>query len=168
MLLNNYYAMLTAAAMGAGSAQIKDLWDVDYPVKVDLADLDLRPGAVLESATGGDGVVFGTGNTTPTMDNFKLSGSYVYSTGSNIAYTANGPVETENGLKYSITYTITNAYDYDLTVGEVGLIRKVYNSNNNGPLYIMVDRTALDTPITIPIGGVGQVVYTVNLNLPQK
>ena len=168
MLLNNYYAMLTAAAMGAGSAQIKDLWDIDYPVKVDLADLDLRPGAVLTKVDGGDGVVFGTGNAPPAMDAFNFSGYHIYSTGNNISYVAKEPVYTENGLEYSVTYTITNAYDYALTVGEVGMIRKVYNSDNGGFLYILVECTALDKPISIPPGGVGQVVYTVNLNLPQN
>lgn len=166
MLLNNYYALLTASVFGAGSAQIKDYWDIDYPVRAEFADLDLRPGAVLTEITGGDGVIFGTGNTAPTLGDFVLSGNIFYRTGNNIAYTSEGPTETENGLKYTTTYTIDNDTGENLTIGEVGMIRKVYNSENGGPLYILVERTALDEPITIPAGGVGQVVYAVELNTP--
>lgn len=166
MLLNNYYALLTVAAFGEGSAQITDYWDIKYPVRAEFADLDLRPGRVLESITGGDGVIFGTGTTAPSIEDFALSGSIVYNSDNNISFTTEGPIETENGLKYTATYTITNVFDYDLTIGEVGMIRKVYNSDNGGPLYILAERTVFDTPITIPTGGVGQVVYTVHLSAP--
>jgi hypothetical protein len=166
MLLNNYYALLTAAAFGEGSAQITDYWDIKYPVRAEFADLDLRPGRVLESITGGDGVIFGTGTTAPSIEDSALSGSIVYNSDNNISFTTEGPIETENGLKYTATYTITNINDYALTIGEVGMIRKVYNSKLNGPLYILVERTALDEPIVISAGGVGRVVYTINLSVP--
>lgn len=105
------------------------------------------------------GVVFGTGDTAPTFDDYKLSGSIV------TAINAGASVETtfdDDGCTFVGTYNISNTGSEEITIKEVGLIlRSAYNNS-----AILVERTVLDTPLTIPAGGIGQVVYTIRMDYP--
>ena len=60
----------------------------------------------------------------------------------------------------SAVLTITNNNATDITIGEVGI---VYQGSNTAAL---LERTVLDSPITIPAGGVSQITYTIRMNYP--
>lgn len=117
----------------------------------------------------GRGVFFGTGNVSPTIDDYKLSGDVIQ----NITYSSmDNSTFAEDGSNYvlSRTYTITNNNETDITIGEVGYFGESYyrgpNSNNYTHIFYLLERTALESPITIPAGGVGQVTYTIQMNYP--
>lgn len=114
------------------------------------------------------GVVFGTGNTPPTTEDITLSGEPVNGFTSSMVVSE---IYGDNYIEVTGTYTITNNNDNEITIGEVALfgqissqLQQYYDTYNYYP--IMFERTALENPITIPAGGVGQITYTVRTNLP--
>ena len=111
------------------------------------------------------GVVFGTGNTPPAIDNTTLSGNLI----SGFSYSKNVTTERgDGGVTFTALYTVTNNNAEAITISEVAIIANLteYNTSPDTHLKALVERTVLDTPVTIPAGGVGQVVYTITLNLP--
>ena len=108
------------------------------------------------------GILIGTGTTPPTLDDYKME-SQIQS-GMNAS---NSRGFDENGNPYTII-TLTNATDKAITVGEVGVVTSgYYNAGSSGSKHILVDRTVLDTPLTIEPGGVGQITYTIRMNYPE-
>ena len=106
------------------------------------------------------GVVFGTGNTPPTVNDYKISGTEF------TAFTASASVSnqfTTNGLETTATFMLTNTGTSDVTIKEVALYGGSYRSSTNYTKFL-IDRTLLDSPVTIPAGGVGQVIYTICMN----
>lgn len=116
----------------------------------------------ITSYTGNGGVIFGTGNTAPSYGDYALSGAVV----SGITVTANVTPDPAN-LAITGVYTIVNNNTDPVTIGEIGLL----SSSTNMSAYertnrLLVEHTALDSPITIPAGGMGRVTYTISLNVP--
>jgi hypothetical protein len=110
------------------------------------------------------GVVFGTGTTPPTKDDYKLSGTllttFSYSAGVSYEY-------DDTGTTIRAIYTITNTGSNDITIGEIGLMSNMYDASSQvASRKGFIERTVLDTPVTIPAGGIGQVVYTIRINYP--
>ena len=110
------------------------------------------------------GVIFGNGDTPPTQEDYKLSGDIV----SGFTYSAAiSKASTDSGNSITATYTITNTSASEIVIKEVGVVSVFRSSNYSRLEYIgLLDRTVLDTPVTIPAGGVGQVVYTITFNYP--
>ena len=109
------------------------------------------------------GVLFGTGDTPASLDDYKLAGDIIQNIAASISKTYSYS-EAQPSLK--AVYTITNNNAAAITIKEVALnVRYTYNSNGSVSGCV-IDRTVLDTPVTIPAGGVGQVEYTITLNLP--
>ena len=104
----------------------------------------------------GCGVIFGDGNTPPTENDYFLSGNAI-----NTLTVACGVTTSEEDGKIVVTgtFTITNISDADITIREVGTFGCGYNGNS--PIAILIDREVLDTPLAIPAGGIGQVVYKI-------
>lgn len=113
------------------------------------------------------GYIFGTGNVAPTVDDFKLSGDMINS--SKIAVTQLSTfARADDTIQYTVEYTIANNADQAITIGEVGLVDYFHYAQGSGSSYqyyypMLVERTALENPITIEAGGVGKVTYTVEL-----
>ena len=109
------------------------------------------------------GVLFGTGDTPASLDDYKLAGDMIQNIAASIHKTYSYS-EAQPNLK--ALYTITNNNEAAITIKEVALnVQYTYNSNGNISGCV-IDRTVLDTPVTIPAGGIGQVEYTITFNLP--
>lgn len=116
--------------------------------------------------------IFGTGNASPTVNDYKLSGEVIKGLSSSNVTTTK-VFERVNGVNRLITtYTISNTLGKDITIGEIGIMSSIVvyyliQSMNNGGsscrLPILLERTALDEPITIPAGGIGRVTYTLEM-----
>lgn len=116
----------------------------------------------------GYGIVFGSGNAPATIDDYKLSGDPI--SGITNSYTKESTFAENGSLgDISIVYTITNNNETDITIGEIGYFTENYVQMANGKMRHVAylwERTALESPITIPAGGVGQVEYTIRMNYP--
>lgn len=112
------------------------------------------------------GVIFGTGNANPTINDYKLSGDLV----KNVSVAAyKTTTENPDGSEiYEATYTLNNNGNESVTIGEVGLCYKAHNTayGSSGGGYALFERTTLESPITIEAGGVGQITYTIRMNYP--
>lgn len=110
------------------------------------------------------GVAFGTGNTPPTADDYNLTGNVISSLSGSYAQNVNAD---EDSTTLTIVYTLTNTGTADVTIGEIGMFNQGYNRTDVAyKSTYMLERTALDEPVTIPAGGVGKVTYTIRLNYP--
>lgn len=121
------------------------------------------------------GVSFGTGTTPVTPTDYKLSGEPILGLSSSNVTVGTTYEHNDDYMKMTVTYTINNTTGADITIGEIGIWNciKSYkdSSNTNYSDYwryepILVDRVVLDSPVTIPSTGVGQVVYEVQLDFP--
>lgn len=120
-------------------------------------------------SSGAAGVVFGTGNRTPSIDDYTLSGDLIEGlTSSNLTKVL---TTTEDDGRCSVVaeYTISNTTGADITIGEIGLVcnmsHKLASSTTKYSAYLL-ERTALEAPVTIPAGGIGRVTYTITMNDP--
>lgn len=109
------------------------------------------------------GVVLGTGTTQPTIDDYCLSGNLITNISCIAAVSNAGDAD---GVTTTAVYTVTNTSSEDITIGEIGIIASYRSSQNSQTYKLLLERTVLDAPITIPAGGVGQVTYTIRFNYP--
>lgn len=105
------------------------------------------------------GVIFGTGTTPPTMDDYKLSGEIIKTLVSSASCVTS---VDDDGITVTTTYTLTNTSDKEITIGEIAAFTAAGSTTNS----VMMDRTVLDTPVTIEPGGVGQITYSIRMNYP--
>ena len=169
MFTNNFWSALAQNMIGAvKSASIKNVSGAlitinnaagsflpffisGYDYKVDLSKINTS-----YNMSSRGGVIFGNGDTPATAEDYKLAGNII----TGITASAALARSFNDGMAQIVaTYTITASSE--VTIKEIAAFA---SSGSNG-IY-MVDRTVLDTPVTIPAGGVGQVVYTITFNYP--
>lgn len=138
-----------------------------YDTSLSMYMMQLSQLTRLCTSKGADvGVSFGTGNTPTSFDDYTLSGDVV--TAISFTLVRSCGVD-DNGCTLTCIYTITNTENKDVTIGEVGIWGRYeyyYNNSNRKTVYPLIERTVLESPVTIPAGGVGQVTYTIRLNYP--
>lgn len=70
----------------------------------------------------------------------------------------------DDGAEKIWSYTMQNTSDADITIREIGKIGQFYSGNT--AYHVMVDRTVLDTPITIPAGETKVLSHSIRINYP--
>lgn len=111
------------------------------------------------------GFLFGDGTNPPSADDYKLAGADITLNLEKLSAEKTCGYNSETKKSY-ITYNfiMKNTSSADVTIREIGYYA-CYDGNAEN-LRVLLDRTLLDTPITIPAGSIGQVVYTINFNYP--
>ena len=106
-------------------------------------------------------VFMGTGSEPPTADDYCLSGKVIKGFTSSKSVTVE---EDDDGVAVTAVYTVTNTGSSDFTVSEVGTFGPTFDTSGySQSQFIMLDRTVLDSPVTVPAGGIGQVTYTIKI-----
>lgn len=125
----------------------------------------IRTKQVLSTATPTDssGIVIGTGNAAPTIEDYAFSGDIITTFAYSITQTF---ASDEDGAELTDVLTITNTGSADFTIREIGIVGNPSSSGNQKSM--LLERTVLDTPVTIPAGGVGQVTYTIRMDYPTE
>ncbi len=101
-------------------------------------------------------LMLGTGTTAPTANDYHLESPIT----TNLS--CDSVSVSRTSLTKTYTATFTNSGSSDITVTEVGFIvyiYYVYSSNNENSDHFLMDRTVLETPITIPAGESRTVTY---------
>ena len=172
MVTKNFYKMLaammttlqdfTATSFDGSTVTMNEYnWETRFEWNTLLSKLQT-------SANSSNGVVLGDGDTPPTFEDYTLAGNLI----SNFVFTAStSTLKTDDsGATIRALYTITNNNSKEITIKELCLIVNATQfssgSGLNAKNKIVLDRTVLDTPVTIPAGGIGQVEYTITLNYP--
>lgn len=112
-------------------------------------------------AGGSGGVAFGNGTAQPTKNDYTLSGS-IFNTVSVATKTSTSTVDG-NTVTVTKTYYLNNTGATDFTISEVA----TFASGAAVGCAAMIDRTLLDSPVTISSGGVGKIVYSVSMTIPE-
>ena len=118
--------------------------------------------ATLKPSINGTCIVVGDGDATPTINDYNLSGNSI--TG---IVSSTSTVRKPNGVEKR--FTVTNNNSNEIIIKEICYFSQGGWSSdigNTSGVTLLLDRTVLDTPVTIPAGGVGQVVYTITFNYP--
>lgn len=116
------------------------------------------------SDTSSDGVYIGTGDTEPTENDYCLK-SPITSGVTGSATKTNIYDSSTNTTKVRITITVTNNGSESITIKEVAKVVSFDTASAIGGVVtgnrraIMVDRTLLETPVTIPAGEAGVIFY---------
>lgn len=110
-------------------------------------------------------VIFGDGDVPVTIDDYKLSGNRITGISSTVNWSL---LEDTDGMLISATFTITNNNESEITIKEVGCLGAWIGTHTswNYASACLIERTVLDSPITIEPGGVGQLTYTIRMNYP--
>lgn len=174
MLLRNYYRNMASALIGQ-----KDTINVNYQGSKTLTCNDgVLYGFTYWGSSGSSafqwpyilglrksyteygGVIIGTGDTPPTIDDYCLSGDLI----TNFTYSSSATKTIDNNqASIRVLYTITNSGSDAFTIREIAL--KCGNTTGTSG-QCLVERTVLDTPVTIEPGGVGQITYTITFTYP--
>ena len=109
-----------------------------------------------------DGICIGSGTTTPTDDDYCMESKITGVTGRIVT---NAPLGGAGGYPMTIMVIVENTTDSAITISEVGCFAHTFIYNGSGiPLDlhpIMLDHSLLDTPVTIPAGETGLIIYTI-------
>lgn len=121
--------------------------------------------AKTETNVSDNGVAFGNGTAEPTIDDYALSGDHMTAYEATVVLTK---ALEDDHASITAQYTITNTGTEDFTISEVGLYAYDHASNASASYKaaVLLERTLLETPVTIPAGGVAQVTYTIRLDFP--
>lgn len=114
-------------------------------------------------STQGNGLVFGDGTTSPTLDDYQLSGTTHSSIG--LSTSVGVTYDCAGNVKKTAVCTITNNGTEEITISEMGYVGYIKQGTTSAYNHYLLDRTLLDSPITIPAGGVGQITYTIEFNI---
>lgn len=159
MLLRNYYSLRAYSLFSMSLGSVTPA-NGDNAVSYGSPNIKSIMQTRQTSYTSGAGVVFGTGDTTPTADDIKLSGSLVTTFTSSYSQTTG---IDDQGPYVRTLYTLTNTGSAAVTIKEIGLLAQAASS-----VYVLVERTVLDKPVTIAGSkGVGQIEYIVHYDTPK-
>lgn len=176
MLLDNYYTLLYNTLL-VDNTKLMTNWDgikvvcTSYNAEMIRFSVDASryPSmhrqfpAVVESPYYG-GVILGTGDTPVASTDYWLE-NYI---SADIVTMTNESVNTfwdDSGKTIMGMYTLTNNTDSDVVIKEVGLVcwpdgRNIGDSTQY-VWRILVDRTVLQNPITVPANGTARMVYAI-------
>ena len=174
MLTKNFYNQMMATISGKkiysglvipdgtvqdaarGSGPVSKMFDSMY----DLAIGDVP------TSTSFTGVRIGTGVTPATIDDHTLES--VITSGMSVANQQTVSVTQENGFVAAYaTYSVTNTGKMPVAISEIGLFCKGWFDSSAGQeVVILVDRTVLESPITINPGEAKPITYTIRFNYP--
>lgn len=160
MILLNYYKSVGIASLGNSSDILVKTNGTEYSVNPTQAlnGIEMATALGTPRTSYSEGTVFGNGDTPPALEDYKLSGNVI--TGISATAVVNCVYEA-NGITTTATYTITNNNSESVTIKEIGVCTNTSSTN-----YVLVERTVLESPVTIEPGGVGQVTYTIKMVYP--
>lgn len=178
MLLKNYYKAVSACMEGTGASSKvaymsyygEEVYSgfykngVNYltPTKTGDSYTASMSRIAITEATSLSGILLGTGDTPPTLDDNCLAGDIITTIATSVAVSFE---MEEDGVSLTSLCTITNSSSESITIREVGLFGKA-KASNYGSDAVLVERTVLDAPLTIEPGSVGQLTYIIKLNYP--
>lgn len=118
------------------------------------------------SSVSGDYVIaIGSGEDIPTEDDYNLSNRLTTGVSLNLTSQSSFAEETtrDPGKRYVIS--VTNTSQSNITITEIGLMKRYDYKNSSNSSYMLVDHTLLDTPLTLAPNESGTIIYELIYNL---
>ena len=115
------------------------------------------------------GVYFGTGSTPATVNDYRLESPIT--SGLSITNPKDLAIKNEgNTYTLSSSMIVTNTTDSDINIYEMGVFTPVMQAYDKAPTtsqsihYVLMERTVLSEPITVPAGESKLVTYKITFN----
>lgn len=170
MVNKNFKAILQAILLANGGNGVipitKPNGSTAY-LAADFSNNQVFPYAVPSASVSVDttinyrGIYIGSGDTPATENDYTLQN--FISSGINSTGTITHNVDANNNPYKAFTITLTNTTNSNITIKEVGYAISCYASNTfNGStsmIYMLIDRTVLETPLTVPANGTAILYY---------
>ena len=165
MLTKNFYSYIRSYF--SGNDTYATFTSTEGTIQTVPASASYPPFKVMNAwskSTTTTGVSFGTGTTLASVSDYalesRLTDSQInVSTPSAVSFSRDDAYD-----EYSVTFGVTNKTANDITISEIGLTAMPYFPSSGGNVYTLVDRTVLDTPVTISAGQSKQITYTIRFN----
>lgn len=165
----NGFVWTTGAELGTSLGGAPNSYNGDIGYWLNKGRVGAIPTTTKSSVTDATfGVYFGTGATPATKDDYTLespitSGMTVTNYGNtslvDFIYT-----EDEHGNQtFSVPYVLNNTSGAEINVYEIGVITPI--SSNGATVWpVLMERTVLPEPVTIPAGESRMITYSVHIN----
>lgn len=168
MITNNWYRWFAWNMYNGGSRKLYGMnydgvptlftaYNSSYVTRVFPGDADILKISISDNVSV-YGIVFGDGTVAPSPNDYKMSGNNINSSLEKLSTVKTATLDGDT-QHFSFVFTLRNNSSASLTISEVG-----WFGYANFPM--MLDRTLLATPVTIPAGEVGTVKYTISITLP--
>ena len=166
MLTNNFYKVLLTHMNTAGAVATCVKYDGTSASIMDPAYVlhGLRYVRCTAFEPGQYGIYFGTGTTPPAMSDYNLESPITDGTLSSSSTAAPQTGFEQEHARIYATHEVTNKGTSDVTITEVGVFSAVSTSSKN---LFMIDRTVLNTPITIPVGQSRSITVAIRFDYPE-
>lgn len=105
-------------------------------------------------------IIFGSGTTEPTKDDFMLESGFE-TTDATFSYSGYKATRVDNKLLMEATFTLTNNRSEEMTVGEWGLITLTHEQR-----YVLIKRETLKQPLKVLPGDSCTIKITFDITLP--
>lgn len=106
-------------------------------------------------------IFFGNGEKQVSENDYKLNGAIL---NDKLECMATVTAENDGDVRKIVgVYTLRNISDSGITIKEVGLVG--YTSDYSTSVYLLIDRTLLDEPLTLAAGETGEITYTIENTL---
>ena len=117
------------------------------------------------------GVSFGSGTTPPTLDDYQIESIFDdQQISAALTHWVRG-IDSNNKPYMELTYIVTNRTSGPITVSEVAIVSgdiAVCGSYSDTSAYyndVLIDRTLLDTPVSIPSGDSASIKYRITCDM---
>ena len=165
MLTKNFYSYIRSHF--SGNDTYATFTNTEGIIRTVPASANYPPFKVMNvwgKSTTSTGVSFGTGTTLASVSDYTLESRLTdnqinVSTPSAVSFSRGDAYD-----EYSVTFGVTNKTANDITISEIGLTAMPYSPPSGSDVYALVDRTVLETPITIPARQSKQITYTIRFN----
>ena len=176
-MITKNFKMLLAMILGSNGATsskgLVEVKDFDGNTKYMGYTLNGFPGTVTRNVyvTGAtvSGIMIGSGNTAPTENDYRLE-QRITSGLTPSTPTVDFYVDANGNPYEEIMFTLTNTTGDDIVVKEIGYVQTLKISSTTGGAAttngnFLLDRTVLETPVTVPANDSAAIKYRLKTEL---
>lgn len=110
------------------------------------------------------GIRVGSGSTPASVNDYELESMITSGISGSVSFDSSRQIDGSGNYQSVYLVSITNTGSVDVVVSEIGYAINAYGATNNGgsrqEIKILIDRTLLNTPVTIAPGESAVITYT--------
>jgi hypothetical protein len=173
VILKGEFATRHGAAVGSGNVSVVDEGGTarTYPFHSSAAPASygMNLSTLADAGDVSHGIIVGTSDTPNALTTYALGGKIANGTGSGqLIYGAESIEDVTNpsgnDLQFRITRTFTNNSGSTITVKEVGLLIKKFDTTGTGRSFLAA-RDVLPSPVDVPDGATLTIRYVVKITI---